>query len=55
MRRLKRISSEWRSISKPSFKKTAKDTGFVIVVAALFSIILYGIDTGMADLVHMVL
>jgi len=41
---LKEMGSELKKVSYPSFKKTMQQTGIVISVVLLFTLIIFGID-----------
>ena len=42
--RIKEVGSELKKVSFPTFKKTVKQTGIVISVVLLFTLVLMGID-----------
>ena len=42
--RIKEVGSELKKVSFPTFKKTVKQTGVVISVVLLFTLVLMGID-----------
>jgi len=41
---LKEVGSELKKVSFPTFKKTVQQTGVVIAVVLLFTVVLFGID-----------
>ena len=42
--RIKEVGSELKKVSFPTFRKTVKQTGVVISVVLLFTLVLMGID-----------
>ncbi|MGD9901106.1 MAG: preprotein translocase subunit SecE [Spirochaetales bacterium] len=42
--RIKEIGSELKKVSFPTFGKTAQQTGVVLAVVILFTLVLFGID-----------
>lgn len=42
--RVKEVGSELKKVSFPSLKKTVEQTGIVLAVVLLFTLVLFGID-----------
>lgn len=54
VRKTKETFSELKKVSWPNFKTVCKNTGVVIVVVVLFTIVLFGIDRGLAALYNLI-
>ncbi len=52
--RVKEIFSELKKVSWPSFKKTCKQTGTVLVVVAVFMLIVLGIDSLLTWIINLI-
>ena len=52
--RIKEIFSELKKVSWPSFKKTCKQTGTVLVVVAVFMLIVLGIDSLLTWIINLI-
>jgi len=48
--RIKEMGSELKKVSYPTFKKTVQQTGVVLSVVLLFTLVLFGIDRLLAFL-----
>ncbi len=53
-KKVKEIFSELKKVSWPSFKSVVKNTGVVIVVVLVFTVVLFGIDRGLAALYNLI-
>lgn len=53
-RKFKEVFSELKKVSWPSFKSVVKNTGVVIVVVLVFTVVLFGIDRGLAALYNLI-
>lgn len=54
VKKTKETFSELKKVSWPSFKTVVKNTGVVIVVVLLFTVVLFGIDRGLAALYNLI-
>lgn len=54
VKKSKETFSELKKVSWPSFKTVVKNTGVVIVVVLLFTVVLFGIDRGLAALYNLI-
>lgn len=55
MKFIKRLKATIKSISWPSFKTILKDTTLVVVVAALISMVIFGLSFGIDKIILMFL
>ena len=53
-KKVKEIFSELKKVSWPSFKSVVKNTGVVIVVVLVFTVVLFGSDRGLAALYNLI-
>ena len=53
-KKVKEIFSELKKVSWPSFKSVVTNTGVVIVVVLVFTVVLFGIDRGLAALYNLI-
>lgn len=53
-KKCKEVFSELKKVSWPNFKTVVKNTGIVIVVVLVFTVILFGIDRGLAALYNLI-
>ena len=54
VKKTKETVSELKKVSWPSFKSVVKNTGVVIVVVLVFTVVLFGIDRGLAALYNLI-
>ena len=52
--RVKEVFSELKKVSWPSFKKTCKQTGTVLVVVAVFMLVVLGIDSLLTWIINLI-
>lgn len=52
--RVKETVSELKKVSWPSFKKTCKQTGAVLVVVAIFMLVVLGIDSLLTWIINLI-
>ena len=52
--RFKEVFSELKKVSWPSFKKTCKQTGTVLVVVAIFMLVVLGIDSLLTWVINLI-
>lgn len=52
-KRLKEVFSELKKVTWPSFSKTMKQTGVVVVVVAFFLVLITGADYGLSALLNL--
>mgnify|MGYP003293873412 CR=1 FL=1 len=53
-KKAKETISELKKVSWPNFKTVVKNTGIVIVVVLVFTLVLFGIDRGLAALYNLI-
>lgn len=52
--RFKEVFSELKKVSWPSFKKTCKQTGTVLVVVGVFMLVILGIDSLLTWIINLI-